>query len=60
MVGGMEAGLNICGAHGLKPKSEENSESIEPPRVLAKPSEKVSAVKVEWQRLGGEFVEGIV
>ena len=56
--GGITAALNnSCGAHGLKPKlSKEYCESIEPPLVRAMPSENVSDVSVEWQRLGGEFV----
>lgn len=45
------------GPHELKSNSPENWESIDPPRVLEKPSEKVSAVNVEWHKLGGVFVD---
>jgi hypothetical protein len=49
--------LNMsCGRHGLKPKSRENWESIEPPLVLAIPSENWSDANETWHKLGGELV----
>jgi hypothetical protein len=57
MGGILTAPKTPCGPQVLKSKSPENWESMEPPRVREKPSEKVSAVRVEWQRLGGVLVE---